>query len=208
MVIVRLLLLALGSVSGLLVLTQVPAAACSCAPAGTAEHVDFSDVVFLGTLAEIEETPPGDDGTIGSGDPVRYSFDVEHTFKGDGGDAVVESARFGASCGLEGMKIDQTYVVFATEGGDGLEAGLCGGTSRATPKLVEQVEAALSSPDSPPGAPTATDVPAPVQPVPTQVPSGVDQPVTEDGGPAWIWFGGGVLLAMVAGGIALRPRKR
>lgn len=199
----RLVMVTLCAAAGLVVFTQVPAVACSCAAAGTAHYVDGADVVFVGTLTDVEQTDPGGDDVISSGDPVFYSFDVDETFKGDAGDGVVESVRDGSTCGLEGMKIDQSYVVFATEGKDGgLGANVCGGTTVATPKLIGEVEAALAP------APTVTEVPEPGQPVPTQVPSGVVTASPETGGTAWAWLGGGVLLAVAGSVAALRLTMR
>lgn len=203
MKLVRLVMVTLCAAAGLVVFTQVPAVACSCAGASTVEQVDRADVVFTGTLTKTEQTDPGGDDVISSGDPVFYSFAIEETFKGDAGDGVVESVRDGATCGLEGMRVDQSYVVFAAESTQGdLEANLCGGTSAATPRLVGAVRAALAP------APTGTEVPEPSQPVPTQVPSGVATAIPETGGAAWAWLGGGVLLAVVGGAAALRLRMR
>ncbi len=131
-----------------------------------------------------------------------YTFDVEETFKGDAGDGVVESVRDGATCGLEGMRVDQTYVVFASENKQGtLEAYLCGGTTVASDRLIGQVEGAVTAPP----VPSATERPEPTEsPVPTAVPSGVEQAAESRGGvPAWVWFGGGVLLAVTGGAVVL-----
>ncbi len=202
MKLLRLLLVTLAASAGLVVFTQVPAAACSCVGGDTSEHVEWADIVFRGTLVDIEKTNPGDDDVVSSGDPVYYSFDVEETYKGDARDGVVESVRFGASCGLEGMRVDQSYVVFASENKQGnIEANLCGGTAVASDRLVGQVEAAVASPP----VPTATDRPEPTDsPVPTSVPSGVE-PAAEarSGIPAWAWFGGGVVLALAGGAFGL-----
>lgn len=204
MVLLRLLLVTLCAAAGLVVFTQVPAVACSCAAASTAEQVDRAEAVFSGTLVEVEQTDPGDDDVMSSGDPVYYTFDVEETFKGSGGDGVVESVRDGATCGLEGMQVDQMYVVFAGEtNAGGLDANLCGGTSVATAKLIADVEAALEPP-----TPTATDVPTPVPPVPTQVPSGAERAAPADGAPAWPWFGGAALAAILGGAVWRRLQMR
>lgn len=204
----RLLLVALCATAGLVVFTQVPAAACSCVVADTARQVKWADVVFVGTLTEVDQTNPGDAQVIGSTDPVFYTFDVDGSFKGDAGDGVVESERFGASCGLEGMKVGKSYVVFATENKrGGLDANLCTGTSVASDRLIGQVETAMASATEPP-TPTATRVPPPAPTLPSQVPSGAEQASPEGATPAWAWFGGGVLLAMVGGAAALRLKSR
>jgi len=209
MVPLRLLLVSLCAAAGLVVFAQGPAAACSCAMAGTAEHVENSDVVFLGTLTEIEQTNPGADAVISSGDPVLYGFEVEQALKGDAGDGVVTSARFGATCGLEGMRLGESYVVFAGAGEDGeLGANLCGGTSVATRGAVHGVEAALARTGQPP--PTVTEAPPPQQPLPTEVRSGSEAAATEQQSPAWRWWVGGTLLALAAlvGAVTLRPKSR
>ena len=208
MKLLRLVLVTLCAAAGLVLFTQVPAVACSCVAASTAEHVDRAEVVFTGTLVEIEQTDPGDDDVLSSGDPAFYTFDVEETFKGSSGDGVVESVRDGATCGLEGMQVDQTYVVLAGETtSGGLDANLCGGTSVATAKLIADVEAALVPATEPP-TPVATEVPTPVQPVPTQVASGVEQTAPGDGAPAWLWFGGAALVAILGGVTVLRLGMR
>ena len=207
MLLVRLFLVTLCAAAGFVVFTQVPAVACSCAGGGTAQYVEGADVVFVGTLVEVEQTNPGGDGVISSGDPVFYTFDVDETFKGDAGEGVVESVRDGATCGLEGMRVDTSYVVFAgASPGGKLDASLCGGTSRATPQLIGDVEAALAPATEPP-TPTVTDVPPPAEPVPTQVPSGTEPSTPADGTPAWVWFGGGLLVAVLVGAV-LRPKWR
>jgi hypothetical protein len=200
----RLLLAGLVATAGLVLFTAAPASACSCAALGTEKLVDAADTVFLGTLASVEEPPPDDDGTIGSDDPVSYTFDVEQTFTGDAGDGVVESARLGASCGLEGMRVGTTYVVFAGEGDDGLGASLCGGTAQAADRLLERVGAAVAT-EPPTGTPAPERAPVPV-PVPTEVPSGLDR-VADDGPlPSWAWFLGGVGLSISGGAAAVRWR--
>lgn len=206
MKLLRHLLVSLCAAAGLVVLTQAPTEACSCVAASTAEQVEGADGVFLGTLTEIEQTNPGANRIIGSGDPVFYTFDVSETFKGESGDGVVESVRFGATCGLEGMKVDQMYVVFAGKDKSGaLDANLCGGTATATPRLIAAVDAAVGE-AAEPASPTA--VPSPAQPVPTQAPSGVEPTPPADGAPGWAWFAGGVLVAVVGGAVAMRLRSR
>lgn len=200
MKLLRYVLVALCASAGLVVFTQVPASACSCVATPVSGSVERADVVFSGVLVDIDQTNPGGDDVVGSGDPVFYSFEVERTFKGDPGDAVVASVRDGATCGLEGMRIDQSYVVFADQDRAGeLAANLCGGTAGADDRLLDRVEAALAPADGPRDPPT----PAATQPpVPTDVPSGVAGPADPASGPpGWAWFGAGVLLAAAGGAI-------
>lgn len=169
-----------------------PAVACRCVAESTGRQVARADVVFSGTLTGSEQTDPGDDEVISSADPVLHSFVVERSWKGEvGATAEVESVRFGASCGLVGMRDGVRYVVFADADRDGgLSANLCGGTGRATDRLVGGVETAVGLPPT---------VAVPPLPVPSAVPSGVP-PASPDDGPGWAWLAGGLV---VAAGMAL-----
>ena len=195
MTLLRLLLAVVTTTVGLLVSTQLPAAACDCATAEPAQSVAGADLVFEGTLLSREDV---------SGERVGYGFGVEETFAGDARDGVVESYPYGAGCGLEGMEVGQVYVVFATRGPhDVAEANLCGGTARATPALVAAVETAVDAETAAPARSGVLPGDTPSKPpVPTEVPSGLGQPerVVEEGAlPSWAWFGAGVLLALVGG---------
>ena len=129
----RLLLVTLCAAAGLVVFTQVPAVACSCVAASTAEHVERADAVFIGTLTDIEETNPGDDDVISSGDPVFYTFDIDETLKGDAGDGVVESVRDGATCGLEGMRSTSPTSYLPQRGRTASSARTCAAVRRPRP---------------------------------------------------------------------------
>lgn len=139
---VRLLLAGVLGALSLVVLTASPSIACSCAGAGTAQYVDGAAAVFTGTVTDRE--PPPKRPVMSSGDPVNYTFDVERWFKGERGDPVqVLSPMSGASCGLEGVRAGQRYVVFATESRRGdLWASLCGGTAPWSADLEADVSAA------------------------------------------------------------------
>ena len=122
----RLVLAALLTAAGLVLLTPASAHACSCVGGDVAAYADRADVVFTGTLVEV--TPPPERLFWSSGDPATYSFDVDRVHQGEVGPSTeVRSAVSGASCGLEGMQTGSRYVVFATLD-DGLWANLCGGT--------------------------------------------------------------------------------
>lgn len=218
MTLLRLLLASLLAGAGLVLLTQTPASACSCSDGSTEDHVAWADVVFHGTLVEVDQTNPGDPDVVSSGDPTLYTFEVARTFAGDAGDGVVESARSGASCGLEGMKLDQEYVVFAetTQDGDpaGLAANLCGGTARATPQLLARVEAAVAADSGAPTTPTTAPDPtaSPAGPgqnaVPTTVPSGVAPVEAEEDPAGWVVWGAGVLAALTGLLVVVVTRTR
>lgn len=165
---VRLLLAGVLGALSLVVVTAAPSFACSCAMASTAQYVDGADAVFTGTVTDKE--PPPKRPVMSSMDPVTYTFDVERWLKGEPEDPVeILSAMSGASCGLEGVRAGQRYVVFASESRRGdrdLWASLCGGTAPWSADLESDVVAAtgpgvLSPPSAAPaGAGTPEDTTA------------------------------------------------
>jgi hypothetical protein len=143
----RLILAALLSAGGLVLLTPGSAQACSCVSGDTATNAEWADVVFTGTLVEI--TPPPDRPIMSSGDPATYSFDVVGVHQGEVGPAAeVRSAVSGASCGLEGMRTESRYVVFATRNA-GLWANLCGGTRLLRPAVLRQLDRVIGPAQAP-----------------------------------------------------------
>ena len=138
----RLLLAGVLGALSLVVLAASPSFACSCARVSTAEYVDHATVVFTGTVADKE--PPPKRRVMSSMDPVTYTFEVERSFKGDvASPTEVLSAMSGASCGLEGVRTGDRYVVFADQGrGGDLWASLCGGTAPWSADLEADVVAA------------------------------------------------------------------
>lgn len=136
---VRMLVAGLLAACGLVLVTPSTSYACSCAGGTQSDFVDWADVLFTGTLTDIE--PPPQRELMSSTDPNTYTFIVHRVFEGEAGLATeVESAMSGASCGLEGMEVGEEYVVFATHHRGALVSGLCSGTGRAGPGLVEQLE--------------------------------------------------------------------
>jgi hypothetical protein len=138
----RIALAALLLGAGLTLLGGAPAFACSCVAQKPAQQAEEADVVFAGTLTDIDE--PRRLPVVSSADETRYTFDVDAVYAGDVAPvAVVGSAWSGASCGLEGMTVGERYVVIAYREGKGLGATLCGGTGPASPRLEGQVSNAL-----------------------------------------------------------------
>ena len=138
----RLLLAGLLGACCLVFLTPSASHACSCVMANTDDYVDWADAIFTGTLVEV--TPPPERDVESSTDPVTYAFDVDTVQKGDvGPTAEVSTARWGASCGLEGLEVGTSYVVFATGAPGAFHASLCGGTGLAGPGRVAAVDRAL-----------------------------------------------------------------
>ena len=197
---VRLLLAGVLGALSLVVVSAAPSFACSCAGASTAQYVDGADVVLTGTVTD--KQPPPKRPVMSSGDPVTYTFDVERTFKGDpSGPVPVLSAMDGASCGLEGVRVGQRYVVFASESRRGdLWASLCGGTAPWSADLEADVVAA-----------TGPGVVAPPSVAPAGTGSDVDRPTgagpdEAEGGflAAPVALASGLALVLLAGTLWLR----
>jgi hypothetical protein len=182
----RTLVAGLLAAFGLVAMTPAVAHACSCVAGSTEQHTRWADVVFTGTLTDVE--PPPRRPITSSGDPATYRFDVHEVLKGDvPANVQVTSAVDGASCGLENMSVDQEYVVYAN-GGRELEANLCGGTGPARPAAVERLQR-LTGPGHDPSA-------------------AVSYPSHDDGpGSAWVLVGVTGLVAALVSGLALRRRR-
>src|SRR6476619_2315047 len=114
------LLLALSSV----VLTQMPAHACSCVKNDTVhKQVKRADVVFAGRFH---------DG----------SFAADTLWKGDLASKDVRVLSPGKSCGLD-LKADRRYLVFAQTKQGSLVADSCSETARVNQSLLQQVTKVL-----------------------------------------------------------------
>jgi LPXTG-motif cell wall-anchored protein len=127
--------------AGLTVFAQTgPALACSCVTSSLGDQVDRAGVVATGTLAVIAD--PSGGSVVSSTAPIRYMVDVDAVYKGrPAAQLSFVSARFGASCGLEGMRADRRYVFFLLgDHEDGLSADLCGGTAPTSAHLQSGLE--------------------------------------------------------------------
>ena len=119
------LLLALSSV----VLTQMPAHACSCVKKDTIQkQVKRADVVFAGRLQ-------------------GNTFTADTLWKGDLVSNNVRVVTPSNSCGLD-LKADRRYVVLAQTKKGSLVADACSGTARATDSLRKQVTRVLGKGES------------------------------------------------------------
>jgi hypothetical protein len=122
-----------------------PAAACSCVARTVPELVEDADVVVNARL--VREDADLQRAALTFMGSERYKGDVTPGFE-------VETSAQSSACGLVGMVEGQRYVVFLQDEGGTLSASSCGGTARARPPLVEQVEAVT-------GPGTSFDLPQP-----------------------------------------------
>lgn len=132
-----------------------PAFACSCVPFTQQEYLDRADAVFAGTLVDRQEPPWGP--VRSSMDPATLTFQVSGVYKGKVYERQeVTTAQSGASCGLE-IEGEGPFLVFAnlSQTGDGLTAGLCGGTDE-----LAEVAPPSRSAAPPSGAPLAGSSPS------------------------------------------------
>lgn len=148
----RRLLTALALACSGLVLTGVPAQACTC---GGGQDVDSqarrADVVFTGVLRSQERRRK----------EQVYSLEVERIYRGRVAETPVEVASPTSSCDLGRLEVDRAYVVFATRVDARLESEQCTGTDRATPAYVAEVERALGQGNQVPEPSVDETAPAP-----------------------------------------------
>jgi hypothetical protein len=132
----------------LLAPAQISACTCSKAPAGTCPGLQQDDVVFVGTVTNVENVPSpvpdaanaSDSQNAGSAPPAteiapvtRYHFKIDDKFAGpDAPEIDVFSGGDDGDCGYRFRKGDQ-YIVFTQQETEGrLFATICNGTRPAS----------------------------------------------------------------------------
>lgn len=118
--------------------------ACECAaPEGSIEEQimedrQSADVIFSGTVKDIQSVPPKKGKTI---DYQRTEFSMDEVFKGQVFDRIyVVYTTMATSCGYA-FHVDETYLVYAYEHKDGkYHTGLCTGTDFLQRKRKEELE--------------------------------------------------------------------
>lgn len=160
------------------VLTSVPAHACTCVAATTQSHTKSAKAVFTGTVTSV--TGAGKtDGQRGA--TYTNLVEVDRVYKGGIDTLTVEVASDSGSsgtgqCGLGSLDPGRRYVFFVQGDGEAWTAEGCGGTAPAADKLVTQVERLLG--DGRPPMP-----PEPEEAVFTQVSGGEPTSLTRAAAP-------------------------
>lgn len=118
--------------TGTWTMAPAPAYACSCVePGPVEERLERKTAVFQGTVTSIKE--PALKKMMSSEDPVQVTFAVKQLWKGEPhAELSIRTAMSGASCGYEGFRVNEEYVVFAYGDPDDLKTGLCEGTKPVT----------------------------------------------------------------------------
>ena len=136
-----------------LVLAPTAAQACSCPVPQVAKASRQADVVFTGRMLGQQKT----------GNQIDLALEVDRIYQGEVDSDTVDVASPTDSCGLKLVE-DQSYVVFAVDGRQGLVSEECYGTVRATTKAVRAVEKVLG-----PGEKYQPPTPEPAKAVYTRV---------------------------------------
>jgi len=114
--------------------------ACSCGGPGpqVCGGLSATDVIFVGTVLDIEN-PPSDDGGLGGPGLSRYHFRIDENIAGTGSKEIdVYSGRGGADCSYH-FRQNEQYLVFPYKGdGSRLFATICSPT-----RWIEQAQAVL-----------------------------------------------------------------
>lgn len=139
----RSLLLALILACAGVVLSQMPAQACTCAASSVKQQVDRADLVFSGVVVETSR------GTAGRQDlaVLTYQVEADTLFKGNLTRPAVEvsTPRGGGTCGLGALPADRPYVFFVAEDGRDLTSDICSGTALADRQLTGKVQNLLGT---------------------------------------------------------------
>jgi hypothetical protein len=165
---IRTLLAAAAGIASVAVVPGV-ARACSCVPPPPPKKaVADYDVVFAGTVAEVEDSQAGA-RIVSSGGAVHYTFALDAVAKGPRVREIqVSSALGGASCGANFRK-GRRYLVFAYYGSDferikgaeSLWTNLCTPNERLKPDEALPIAARRVAADEIVGPPPNPPAPGP-----------------------------------------------
>jgi hypothetical protein len=131
--------------SGVVLVAQPTAWACSCVPGGFPEHSKNADAVFTGVLRDI------------GGDDIELvaEFAVERVYRGEVGDVVAirTPAQSGGGCGYPHWEEGSRYTLVAgTDSNGDLSTSICSGILRGAIDPADYGLPAGEPRDSPPAS--------------------------------------------------------
>ena len=123
------------TIASLLLPSVNPAYACSCAAATPEQHVDYADIIVIGTVVRLiettEEFSTPEEKPDGQIPDVDAAVQVERYLKGSGlAEIEVDDPPSGGTCGFfEQASLGQRYVLFLTGETSPLQTHLCSGST-------------------------------------------------------------------------------
>lgn len=130
------------------VLTGIPAQACSCKASDMKQNERRADAVFSGTVISVQKPPSEANSSV-----IMILVEAERSWKGRVPTKVeLTTSANPAACGVDNLKADKTYLFFAQSDRAKLTIDSCGGTALFTAELGDGITR-LRGEGTSPGAP-------------------------------------------------------
>lgn len=131
-----------------------PVYACSCIASTPGENYERADIVFVGTVKEMETEEPQDEFQLLNTTVTLNGIESLKGLKTDIGELQIKTADNSAACGVS-FEQGTEYLVFATDIEGKYEANLCSGTARtidpeAALTTVRELAGKPGNPSNPP----------------------------------------------------------
>lgn len=118
------------------VLSQLPAHACTCVSSTIVEDVERADVVFSGTVTSVQKPPSEANST----EAIVILVAADRSWKGRVPTKVeLTTSASAEACGVENLVADKEYLFFAQSDDAKLAIDSCGGTSPLTADLGDSI---------------------------------------------------------------------
>jgi hypothetical protein len=145
----RVLIAALLTTAGLVLVVAAPAFACKCKAADIDQQSERADAVFVATV----------DGVTEVGRKFEYAVTATHSYKGTvDRETAIRSNQDTTACGLGELEVGADYLFLVSGDAPPYAATTCGGSGPANPGRITQVEEVLGA---------GEDIAAPAPPAPT-----------------------------------------
>lgn len=149
MTVVRVTIAALLTVSGLVLVTAAPAAACRCQVSDIGQQATRADAVFVAEVNGVTEV----------GRTFEYALTATHAYKGTvERETAIATKQQTAACGLGELKNDTDYVFLVTGASPPYRANSCSGSGPANDERITEVESVLGA---------GAEIEEPANPAPT-----------------------------------------